>query len=370
MKKMNINYTMFDTVLTGGVRVLLEIANHLVDRGHHVTITSFGDEKMSGWFDMKADANFMPPTRQSRIKILTDYTLSRLHKRNSQNRFNPFPYDGIKALADIIPDCDINVATYCFTAFSVFESAVGKPFYHMQHYEPLFFKDSHLARIAEESYYLPLQKIVNSIWLRNQMQEKYGCDLPIVNPAVDHSVFYPRNVKRTSDELTVMCFAKEARWKGFPEALEAMRHILNEKMKVKLVAFGLEKPHYQSSVPYDFIRAPSDDQLATLYSSADVVICPSWYESFPLYPLEAMACGTPIVTTPYGTEDYTINEKNCLVVSPKDPVSLANATMKLLKNEQLREDFRKEGIETARQFTWDKTTDAVERLFSQSLSKE
>ena len=273
----------------------------------------------------------------------------------------------IKDLAKAIPDCDVNVATYCFTAYSVLESKKGLPFYHMQHYEPYFFDDPHVIEIAEKSYRLPLNKIVNSIWLKNQMKDRYNYDLPIVNPAIDHAVFYPRDVERVSNEFRVICFAKELKWKGFPEALEAMKIITKKKANVKFLAFGSEQPSYKSDVAYEFVKSPSDDQLARLYSSADVIICPSWYESFPLYPLEAMACGTPIVTTPYGTEDYAFHEKNCLVVPPKDPKTLAEATLKLLNDKQLREAFRKEGPKIAKQFTWEKTTETVEDLFMQLI---
>jgi glycosyltransferase involved in cell wall biosynthesis len=158
-----------------------------------------------------------------------------------------------------------------------------------------------LIRLAEQTYHLPLNKIVNSMWLAKQMEERYGEKPPIVNPAIDHTVFYPRKRQKLTSELRVLCFAKQARWKGFPEALVAMKLIARKKKNVKFIAFGLEEPSYKAEVPYEFIKAPSDDQLAALYTSADVVMCPSWYESFPLYPLEAMACGAPIVTTPFGT---------------------------------------------------------------------
>ena len=239
----------------------------------------------------------------------------------------------------------------------------------MQHYEPLLFDEQRLKTLAEETYYLPLNKIVNSVWLRNQMKERYKYDLPIVNPAINHSVFYKRDIKKNTNKVRVLCFAKQIRWKGFPEALEAMKIVMEKRDNVEFVAYGLSQPTYKSPIPYTFIKAPSDEELADLYSSADVVICPSWYESFPLFPLEAMACGAPIVTTPFGTEDYAFNEKNCLIVPPQDPKSLAEATLKLLSDENLKEEFKKEGPRTAKQFTWERTTDEVEKIFQKSLEK-
>ena len=363
--RLKINYTMFSTGLTGGVRVLLEIANRLVEKGHYVTVTSLGNEKDHRWFPLKAEIRYV---KTPGIRRVANSTLRRLAKVIPECYIDVYPHDKVKKLAEATPDCDINVATFCFTAFSVFESARGIPFYHMQHYEPLFFDEKRLKKIAEETYYLPLNRIANSTWLKNQMKERYGYDLPIVNPAIDHDVFYPREVKKSSNKFRILCFAKQTRWKGFPEALEAMKIVMSKRKDVKFIAFGLEQPLYKSNIPYEFVKSPSDEDLARLYSSADVIICPSWYESFPLYPLEAMACGTPVVTTPFGTEDYAFHEKNCLVVPPKDPKALANAVLRLLEDEGLREQFRKEGPKTAEQFTWNKTVNKVETLFKKVIS--
>jgi len=356
---------MFDMRLTGGVRVLLEIANRLVDRGYNVTITSLGKEEDHKWFPLKAEINY---AKTPRIRKAINYGLRHLARVIPDCYVDVYPHDKLKELTKAIPDCDVNVATYCFTALSVFASNRGVPFYHMQHYEPLFFDDPHLKRTAEQTYYLPLNKIANSTWLKNQMKERYGYDLPTVNPAIDHNVFYPREVEKRSDKFRILCFGKQTRWKGFPEALEAMRIVMNTRGDVEFVAFGMEQPSYKSDVPYEFVKFPSDDELARLYSSADVVVCPSWYESFPLYPLEAMACGTSIITTPFGTEDYAFHEKNCLVIPPRDPRALADAVLRLLGDENLRGEFSKEGPRTAKQFTWDRTVDKVETLFKKVIS--
>jgi len=356
---MKINYTMFGTGSTGGVRVLFEIANGLIDRGHEVTITGLGNEKDHQWFPLKARVNY--------VRILFIKKAMRYGVRKALN-FKIVPYEEIELLSEAIPsNCDINVATFCFTAFSVFASDKGIPFYHMQHYEPLFFDDPYLKKMAEETYYLPLKKIANSTWLKNLMKEKYGYDLPVVNPGIDLNVFYPREVERETNKMRVMCFGKQAIWKGFPEALKAMELVMKKRNDIEFVVYGAKQPSYKSYVQYTFIRSPSDDELAKLYSSADIVICPSWYESFPLYPQEAMACGAPVVTTRYGTEDYAFHEKNCLVVPPKDPKALADTILRLLDDENLREKFRKEGPKTMKQFTWDKTVNKIEKLFEKAL---
>ncbi|WP_048150688.1 glycosyltransferase family 4 protein [Palaeococcus ferrophilus] len=360
---MRINYTMFGIGPTGGNRVLVEIANRLAERGHEISITTLGDEpqvkKIPFSISAKVNLIYTGPNKVWKLFLLGLRRISNLHMPQ---------YDGIERLSARMPDCDINVATYCLTAYPVFISGKGIPFYHMQHYETLFFDDHYLKKLAEITYYLPLNKISNSIWLHNIIRERYGVETPILNPAIDHNIFYPREVNGEKKKLRVVAYGSNRRWKGFPELLEAMAIVFKHRKDIEFIVYGPARPKYSHpTVNYTFVQSPSDEELAVLYSSADVVVTPSWYESFPLPPLEAMACGAPVVTTRYGTEDYAFHEKNALVVPPKDPKALADAILRLLEDEDLREQFRKEGPKTARQFTWDKTVDNVERLFKKAL---
>jgi glycosyltransferase involved in cell wall biosynthesis len=359
---MRINYIMMGVGLTGGVRVLFEIANGLVSKGHEVTITATGDKSGHSWFPLQAQIDYAPIIRIRRWEVI----LYRLQKALGPN-LNLFRCPQLTLLAGANPDCDINVATLCFTAYSAIAAHKGVPFYHMQHYEPLFFEDKHSKKMAERTYHLPLHKIANSIWLKNLLKEKYGYNIPVVNPAVQHDVFYPRTTENKTGRKYILSFGKQARFKGFPEALKAFKIVARQRPDVKLKAYGMTRPTYESDSPFEFIKSPSDEELAQIYSSAELMICPSWYESFPLFPLEAMACGCPVITTPYGTEDYAFHQENCLVVSPKDPGQLADAVLRLLEDEDLRERFKKQGPRTAKKFTWDKTISAVESLFERAL---
>ncbi|MEJ2772068.1 glycosyltransferase [Stygiolobus sp. CP8521M] len=75
----------------------------------------------------------------------------------------------------------------------------------------------------------------------------------------------------------------------------------------------------------------SDEMLAKLYSLADVFLYTSYAESFGLPPLEAMACGTPVVMSDNkGSRDYAISNFNTLISQPGDVNSLANNLLKVL----------------------------------------
>lgn len=365
---------------TGGVRVLFEIANRMTERGHDVSFTTLGRRNSPAWFPLKtskiiyAEESSM---RQSSLSSILNDASSFIPNKILQNLKSWVPHNylrasAIKLLADNVPpNTDINVATFCFSAFSVCRSGIGIPFNYLQHYEPIFFDDVYTKRWVEKTYLLPLNRIANSSWLKTLLTEKFGVDSygPVV-PGVEHEVFYHRNIEKNCSEKLVVGLGKSLRWKGLQELFEALMVVQKSVPNVKLVLFGSE-PYLKdaSPVPCDYLVKISDAQLAELYSMADVVVTPSWYESSPLPPLEAMACGAPIITTKYGTEDYCYHEKNCLVVPPKDSKSLSKAILTLLRSDPLRERFSREGLKTAKQFTWERTTNKVEKIFKESLSK-
>jgi glycosyltransferase involved in cell wall biosynthesis len=102
-----------------------------------------------------------------------------------------------------------------------------------------------------------------------------------------------------------------------------------------------------------FLGRVSDLELITLYSLADVFAFPSFFEGFGIPPLEAMACGAPVITSntsslPEVTGDAAIQ------VDPHDIHALANAIARLLGDEHLREKLRQKGYLQAQKYTWSK----------------
>ena len=90
-------------------------------------------------------------------------------------------------------------------------------------------------------------------------------------------------------------------------------------------------------------------------------------ESFGLPPLEAMACGVPVVTTDCGgIRDYAVDGYNALIVPPGDPEAVADAVLKILRDDKFRERLVEHGIETAKQRSWDKVVDKFERAIRES----
>jgi len=363
---MKINYTMMGAGKTGGAIVLYNIINKLVERGHQVTITLARKPKSNiGWLSPEVKL-ITPQKLGTKLSYLTFVGMNEVLRRITKEDFYLNIYHPLDILERITPECDINVATFCLTAFPVYRSGKGVPFYHMQHFEELLFSDRHLKALARETYSLPLNRIANSIWLRDRIKDEFGeANIPVVNPAINLDIFQPRKSSELKGtKRRVICYGSNLVWKGFRDAVEAMQIVLGERKDVEWIVFGLSPPREpHDRAPYTFLQGIFNEKLAELYSTADVVFCPSWYESFPLPPIEAMACGTPVVTTRYGTEDYCFHKENSLVVPPREPKRLAEAILTLLEDHGLANRLKEKGMETAKQFTWDRTADRVETLF-------
>jgi len=351
---MRINYTLWSVGHSGGVRVIFKLAQGLSRKGHKVTVTNLiGGRYWSASKGIEIIKTRVPPFFE-----YLDYGLSiKLG----------FPLMSALFLARAVPECDVNVATLCLTAFAVHRSQKGVPFYHMQHYEPLTMKGRPAKIVAEKTYGLPMKKIANSIWLRNILRERFGENAAVINPGIDVNVFHPcREIERNS-RTRIVCLGKSLKWKGLDDLFAALKIVKRSISDIELVMYGSE-PSIQAPIRYKYFHKPSDVRLAEIYSSADVVVCPSWFESFPLPPLEAMACGVPVVTTRYGTEDYAFNEENSLVVPPKKPKLLAAAIIRILSEEELRNRLRKQGLETAKRNSWDRSIDKAESIFKEALA--
>jgi glycosyltransferase involved in cell wall biosynthesis len=104
--------------------------------------------------------------------------------------------------------------------------------------------------------------------------------------------------------------------------------------------------------------------LAALYRDADAVLFPvRWQEPFGLVPLEAMACGTPVVATGTGgSAEYLVDEGNALMVAPDDPAALARAVRRMASDPALRARLRRHGLVTSAGHDRRRSSAELERL--------
>lgn len=264
---------------------------------------------------------------------------------------------------------DVTIATSAvhtaYVAFDLMNRTV--PLYHMQHYEEIFFDDPRVRRIARLTYFLPLRLIANSTWLQGQIAARTGRRADLLLPGLDREVFSPQvdvNAKyRAPRPISIVSYYSPVRFKAWDDAVEAMRIVLGAAPPgtVEWVVYG-GRPSREPDLPIRYAGRVFGPALARLYAESHVCFMNSWYESFPLPPLEAMACGTAVVTTRLGTEDYAVDEENALVVPPRSPAALAAAIRRLIEDPALARRLALAGAESARRFGWDRAVDTLEGI--------
>lgn len=111
----------------------------------------------------------------------------------------------------------------------------------------------------------------------------------------------------------------------------------------------------------------SREILKYYYASADVFVSTPWYEPFGITPLEAMACGTPVVGSNVGGIKYTVlNGETGYLVAPKDPEALAERLSALLTNPERIKQFGQQSIQHVnRHFTWEKVALDLAQVFEE-----
>jgi glycosyltransferase involved in cell wall biosynthesis len=110
-----------------------------------------------------------------------------------------------------------------------------------------------------------------------------------------------------------------------------------------------------------------DEELCALYSSCTAFIYPSLYEGFGLPPLEAMACGAPVITSRTPALMETVGQAARLV-DPENVDDIAHAMTELLSDEKAREHYAELGKSHVKQFSWEKTALRTLEVYREVLS--
>jgi len=109
-------------------------------------------------------------------------------------------------------------------------------------------------------------------------------------------------------------------------------------------------------------------ELPLWYNGAGVFVYPSLYEGFGLGPLEAMACGTPVVVSDRASLPEVVGDAG-LTVPPDDVSALAEAMAAILREPTLAAQLRERGLRRAREFTWERTAQATVQAYESVLSE-
>ena len=112
------------------------------------------------------------------------------------------------------------------------------------------------------------------------------------------------------------------------------------------------------------------DQLKYYYSAADIFVTTPWYEPFGITPVEAMACGTPVIGSNVGGVKFTVRDAETgYLVPPNDPAALAERIADVYRHPQLIRVLSRHGIRRVNDlFTWERVANAMATLYEEVLT--
>ena len=207
-----------------------------------------------------------------------------------------------------------------------------------------------------------------SQWLGDFVGESFlsGNEIKVIHNGIDLNVFKPSAPKVKDGKFRVISVSSV--WtvdKGLRD-FKKLREILPQEYEITLV--GL-KPDQLKPLPEGvtgITRTDSVQKLAELYSQSDVLVNATYADTFPTVNLEALACGTPVITYNTGGSPEAIDEKTRIVVEQGNVGKLAEAIIRMRKNPLSPKDCRERA---ERLFDKDKCFEEYMELYNKLLTE-
>ncbi len=231
-----------------------------------------------------------------------------------------------------------------------------------------------------------------------QLQWLYRADMSkvtVIPPGVDVHHFYPRSMAEAKarigvnpDHQLLLFVGRIEPLKGVETLLRAMSLLLERGVcdphKICLSVIGGD-PSENGAAPngemerlkalrtelgladiVTFIGARDQDALPDYYAAAEAVIMPSYYESFGMVALEAMACGTPVIASEVGGLAFLIRDgETGFHVPDRDPEALAQRICEIITNPGLRREMSLQAAEYARGYAWELVAEKVVGVYEE-----
>jgi glycosyltransferase involved in cell wall biosynthesis len=199
---------------------------------------------------------------------------------------------------------------------------------------------------------------------RRDLVERFGipeAKIRVIYNGVDHERFKPLAVEAEAvarrfgvPHPFILCVGSLMPWRNAPRLLRAAARVGMGLLFVGRDIWGTDPTERMAAERgwtwARFAGYVSDDDLPVLYAAATVFAYPSLYEGFGIPPVEAMACGTPVVASSAGALPEVLGDA-ALLVDPYDEDALADALRLAVTHHA---ELRRRGIERAARYTWSK----------------
>jgi glycosyltransferase involved in cell wall biosynthesis len=332
----------------GGTKVIAIHANYLASKGHEVLVVSVPSE-----------------TPKLRTRVKNAFKGKFYYPRTNKSYFDNTDIKQVvidknrPILSADLQDADIIIATWWETAewLARIDASKGKKVYFIQGYEIFDFIP---RQRAVETYQSNMHKIVVSNWLKEIMQNEYAAEnVDIVYNGLDKQQFF--YTERSKQKVPTLGFlVSTASLKGIDIAIKVCKQVKKTYPSLKVITFGVTKLDSSelAALNADFHLLPTQSMIKDIYSSCDVWLSPSRSEGFNLTAIEAMSCGTPIISTRTGwPAEVIISYENGVLADIDDVEALTNGVNWLLglTNESWKQ-LSMNAAKTTDGYSWEKAS--------------
>lgn len=219
-----------------------------------------------------------------------------------------------------------------------------------------------LAKI-NHLYYVPV-----SNWLADALSKSHQKVRPsiTIHNGIDLSIFKPIQNKTRTNYFQILGVA--AVWdkrKGLDDFIR-LRKMLPSEYKITLVGLNSEQIKSLPKEIHGITRTTNVHELVQLYSFSDVFVNPTYSDNFPTTNIEAIACGTPVITYNTGGSPEAIDEKTGIVIEQGNIIALANAIINMKEHPLSSKDCR---LRAEKYFDKDKCFEKYMDLYNNLLQK-
>lgn len=236
----------------------------------------------------------------------------------------------------------------------------------------------------------------------SQLLTLYNADkkkIIVIPPGVETSRFYPINADEAKEAIELTCKKRMLLFVGRIEPLKGLQNLIRALSVIRgqghcgrdcycLVVIGGDPDSSAENMSSEmrkikslckelgmedlvlFLGKRAQETLPYYYSAADMLIMPSYYESFGMVALEAMACGTPVVASDVGGLHYLVQDgKTGFVVPSGDPEALVDPLNKLMNDAELRAKMGQQAAKYAMKYSWELITDDIIKVYNKLLER-
>ena len=198
-------------------------------------------------------------------------------------------------------------------------------------------------------------------------------DQNVILNGLDHTRFCPAKVEKPEKPFFLYVSRLEHPAKNHVRLIEAFNHfkaVTGSDWQLVLGGsdwHGAEVIHATAKAsPFAkdirFLGFVPDADLPNLYRTAGAMVYPSMFEGFGMPPVEAMACGCPVMSSAAGSLKEVVSDA-ARIIDPEDVMSIAQALSDIASDESLRHRLIAAGLVNARRFDWDQNVSAVLRVY-------